>query len=141
MELRMGLEHVSDREFVEAFESCSIAGSEFHHADHLRLAWLYVREFGETGAEARLLSGIRKMAEQGGSPEKFHYTMTVAWLRLVVAAGGAVSTMLSFGEWAGAHPDLAEKDALLQYYSKERLECREACIGWMEPDLLPLNRD
>ncbi len=29
--------HLSDEEFLEAFHSCRLPNSEFHHADHLRL--------------------------------------------------------------------------------------------------------
>ena len=141
MELRMGSGHLSDQEFVAAFESCKIPGAEFHHADHVRLALLYVREHGEAGAETRLLSGIRKTAVQAGSPQKFHHTMTVAWLRLVAAAHNADPTAMPFGDWAVAHPALVDKDSLLRHYSKALLDSAEALNGWVAPDLLPLVQD
>jgi hypothetical protein len=138
MGLRMGLAHLSDREFVEAFEACTISGSEFHHGDHVRLAWIYAREFGEKGAEDRLLAGIRKLAEHVGNAQKFHYTMTVAWLRMVVASRGSADARGSFSEWAEANAPLGDKDMLSRYYSKERLNGAEAKAGWVEPDLQPL---
>jgi hypothetical protein len=138
MGLRMGLGHLSDREFVEAFEACTISGSEFHHGDHVRVAWLYVRESGEKEAEQKLLSGIRKLATHVGSPQKFHHTMTVAWLRMVVASRGCADARVSFSEWAEANGYLGDKDLLLEHYSKERLDGAEAKAGWVEPDLRPL---
>jgi hypothetical protein len=35
---------MNDRDFVDAFENCAIASHDFHHADHVRLAWIYLRE-------------------------------------------------------------------------------------------------
>lgn len=138
MGLRTGLGHLSDQEFVEAFEACTISGSEFHHADHVRLAWIYAREFGEKDAEKKLLDGIRKLAAHVGSPQKFHYTMTVAWLKAVVGAGVAKGTVVSFSEWAEANGFLGDKEALSRYYSKERLNSAEAKARWVEPDLQAL---
>jgi len=134
----MGLGHLNDREFVEAFEACTISGSEFRHGDHVRLAWIYVREFGEKEAEQKLLSGIRKLAGHVGSPQKFHHTMTVAWLKMVIAAGGAKGTVVSFSAWAEANAFLGDKALLSRHYSKERLNSAEAKAGWVEPDVQPL---
>jgi hypothetical protein len=81
MALRMGTAQLHDDEFVEAFESCRLPGDQFHHEDHLRLAWIYLRQQGMRETEARLLRGIPRFAAHHGSPGKFHHTMTIAWLR------------------------------------------------------------
>jgi hypothetical protein len=138
VDLRMGTVHLNDEEFVAAFEACRIAGDSFHHADHVRLAWLYLREFGASGAREKMLDGIRKMAAHNGALQKFHYTTTVAWLRLVAAAYKAVPVGVSFEEWIVKHPALLDKEHLKAHYTKERLESAEARSGWVEPDLSPL---
>jgi hypothetical protein len=41
MDLNLGCGHLSDDEFVTAFEEGTISRAAFHHADHVRLAWIY----------------------------------------------------------------------------------------------------
>jgi hypothetical protein len=138
MNVRLGTAHLSDKEFVVAFEDCRITGDSFHHADHVRLAWLYVREFGEIGAQEKFLAGIRKLAAHLGAAQKFHCTTTVAWLRLVAAAQREDSRTALFGDWVVKHHSLLDKEFLLAHYSKECLDSAEARNGWVEPDLRPL---
>ena len=134
----MGTAHLSDEEFVEAFESCRLPGEQFHHEDHLRLAWIYLRQHGMREAEARLLSGIPRFAAHHGSPGKFHYTMTVAWLRLVAAAREPAAVHQTFSEFLGVHRTLSDRDLLSKYYSKQLLEQEVARTGWIPPDLQSL---
>jgi hypothetical protein len=78
------------------------------------------------------------MALHANAPQKFLYTTTVAWTRLVAAAernGGAAD---NFSEWIQLHPELLDRDLLAKYYSSGRLETQEARSGWVEPDLTPL---
>src|SRR5271169_1056902 len=83
VDFKLGCGNLADDEFIAAFEECRLSPGGFHHADHIRLAWLYVRRFGAAQAEQRLLAGIQKMALHAGAPQKFLYTTTVAWARLV----------------------------------------------------------
>jgi hypothetical protein len=36
---------MNDDEFLATFEACTLSNQEFHHADHVRLAFLYLRRF------------------------------------------------------------------------------------------------
>jgi len=138
VEIHLGSSHLNDEEFVRAFENCELKHGTFHHADHLRLAWIYVTRHGAGGAEQRLLAGIRKMANHVGAPQKFLYTTTVAWTRLVAATENRGSVSESFAEWAQLHPEFLEKNLLAKHYSPGRLETPAARSGWVEPDLAPL---
>ncbi len=140
MEIHLGCGDLNDAEFVTAFENCRLQHGAFHHADHIRLAWIYVTRHGATGAEAKLLAGIRKMALHAGVPQKFLHTSTVAWTRLVAAAQQNASIAKNFSEWIQLHPELLDRNLLAKYYSPGRLETPEARAGWIEPDLAPLNR-
>jgi hypothetical protein len=137
-DIRSGTLHLSDDEFVRAFESCELAGASFHHADHVRLAWIYVCACGEQGATARMLAGIRRFAVHNGSPQKFHYTQTCGWVRLIAAARRESLDVKTFMEFVGAHPELLDADVLGRYYSKSVLESPVARAGWVEPDISPL---
>jgi len=138
MEVRLGCGHLQDAEFLQAFEECKLNHASFHHADHIRLAWIYVSRQGGSEAEARLLAGIRKMALHVNAPQKFLYTTTVAWTRLVAAAHEGGPRAAHFLEWIESHPELLERDLLAKHYSPGRLETPEARAGWVEPDLAPL---
>jgi 2'-5' RNA ligase len=133
-----GTLHLNDEEFVEAFESCRLPAAQFHHADHIRLAWIYLRKMDEPEAVQRMAESIRRFAAQNGLPEKFHATMTRAWARLVAAARERTPHTTSFCEFAITHPHLLDKGSLLKHYSKDRLESAAARASWLEPDLVPL---
>ena len=60
MELNLGCGHLSDDEFVAGFEECTISPAAFHHADHLRLAWIYAGRYDAEEAEEKLLAEIRR---------------------------------------------------------------------------------
>lgn len=130
-----GALHLSDDEFVAEFESCQLPAAQFHHADHIRLAWIYLREMAELEAAERMAEGIQRFAAHIGKTEKFHVTMTRAWIRLVAAARENTPAVGSFIDFAAAHPHLLDKESLLKHYSKERLESAGARAGWLEPDL------
>lgn len=138
MEVRLGCGDLKDAEFVRAFEECRLNHASFHHADHIRLAWIYVSRHGGSEAEARLLAGIRKMALHVNAPQKFLYTTTVAWTRLVAAARKGSPTATHFSEWIEHHPELLNRELLAKHYSAGRLETPEARSAWVEPDLAPL---
>src|SRR6202790_1071228 len=129
---------LSDREFVVAFETCSFPPGDFHHAGHVRLTRIYLRELGEARARQKMLEGIAKLAIQAGAPRKFHYTATLAWVRLVAAAVAQDPSGVSFEEWILRFPDLNKKDLLSLHFSPERFGSEEARVSWMEPDLRPL---
>jgi hypothetical protein len=133
-----GALHLSDDEFVRAFENCELAGASFHHADHVRLTWIYVCRLGEEAATERLLTGIRRFAAHNGSPQKFNFTQTCAWVRLIAAAQRESSRVKTFEEFIALHPELLDASALARYYSKSALDSSAARAGWVEPDVSPL---
>ena len=138
MELNLGTAPLSDHAVLLAFEVCQLDPAKFHHDDHIRLAWLCVRHYGPLEAEAKLLNGIGKFARRAGVPQKFMYTTTVAWTRLVAAAQTAGPVTDKFSEWIQSHPELLDRTLLANYYSPGRLETEEARSGWVAPDIAPL---
>src|SRR5260370_37169419 len=121
MELNLGTAPLSDDAVFQAFEACKLDPASFHHADHIRLAWLYVRRHGPAKAETLLIDGIRKFAQRAGAPQKFHHTTTIAWTRLVAAACGKSNSGGSFSEWIKAHPELLNMTLLKEQYPPQSL--------------------
>src|SRR5438105_1346815 len=74
---------MTDDEFIRAFENCTLPETMFHHRDHLRLVWLYLGRHGRDGAQVRIARSILRYAASLGKAEKYHHTITLAWLKLV----------------------------------------------------------
>jgi hypothetical protein len=127
-----------DGVFVEEFEACRYPNDRFRHADHIRLAWIYIRESDYARAEERMRRSIRRFAQNAGAGQKYHETMTIAWMRLVHIATHLSARITSFEEFAHAHSWLLRKDAIFEFYSPERLMSDSARINWIEPDLKSL---
>jgi hypothetical protein len=127
----------TDEEFRAAFESLRIPNEMFHHREHIRLAWIYSRQYPQEQALARMVQGIQAFAKHHGAASKYHHTITVAWMRLVRHAACPASAP-DFNAFASAHPRLFNPRLLEYYYSKARLQSDEARYNWIEPDLRPL---
>src|SRR5688572_3305280 len=76
----------ADVDLIAAFEAGTLPASGFHHREHVRLAWLYLRRHGPHEAERRLLDGLRTVAARAGKPDKFDGPLTRAWLETIAAA-------------------------------------------------------
>jgi hypothetical protein len=119
-------EIMSDDEFVGAFESCELSPDAFHHRDHIRLARIYVDRFGPAEATERFKAGILKFASRIGKSDKYHETITIAWMKLVINT-----------EPAGFEK-LFDKNYIEKFYSAQLLESAVARTRFVEPDRSPL---
>ncbi len=111
MEILFGSGHLSEDAFVEAFETCTLPNQNFRHADHVRLAWIYVRRHGEAAATERIAEAIQRFATHNGAPGKYDDALTRAWMRRIAEAvreSNGAETILEFVE---AHPGLLVKNA------------------------------
>jgi len=128
---------MTDREFILAFESCTLPDEFFKHREHLRLAWLYLQASPYDDAVERMSRSIRKYAAHHGASGKYHHTLTMVWMRLVAAAR-ATDANDDFDEFLTGNCALLDKRLPRRYYSAERLESEPARNGWVAPDLSPL---
>ena len=131
-----------DEEFLDGFERCTLPEEKWTHEAHFRMAWLYLRrEPNEAAALEKAREGIKRYnAARGGPPDKYHETVTVAYVRLVASrmrqngtAASGEAFVAENGDLIGTYPG-----TLLHYYSEERLFSQEAHESFLEPDLKPL---
>jgi hypothetical protein len=139
VETKFGCQRLTDDELLSEFEDCRLNPASFHHRDHVRLAWICVQRYGPLGAEEHLLQGIRKITVHLRIPEKFMYTTTAAWARLVAGRCAPMSPNEKFEDWIARWPELLDKNLLSQYYAGGTLETPQARSAWIEPDRKPLN--
>jgi hypothetical protein len=81
--------------------------------------------------------GIRRTARYEGAPQKYHATVSRAWVE-IVGHHVAMSTDDDFDTFAERHPRLLDKRLLTHHYQSSTLATAEARSGWVEPDLTPL---
>ena len=125
---------MTDLDFLRAFERCEISNDSFHHKDHIRLAWTYLKLHGPMEAPARMAAGIRNFAAYHGKSDKYHETVTVAWMHLVTQAAHCAS----FQEVVDQFPRFFDKSYLAEFYSPETLQSDAARVSFVAPDKKPL---
>jgi hypothetical protein len=138
IELRYGSAELSDDVFVAEFESCRFPNNRFRHADHIRLAWIYVRLCGYERAEQSMRTSILRFACHLGAVHKYHETITILWMRLVNIASHLSGRKEKFDDFARGHGWLFNKDTVFEFYSRELLMSDTARKVWVEPDLKPI---
>ncbi len=127
-----------DRAFIAAFESATLPNSAFHHRDHVRLAWLYLRRDGPQRGTQHVLDGIRHFATAHGVADRFHVTLTLFWVRLVQHLIDTFPMAERFEDLLAHYPRLTDKSLIYQHYTRERLALLAARQAPMEPDVLAL---
>jgi hypothetical protein len=129
---------MNDEEFLAAFEACTL--EEFHHRDHIKVAYLYLRSHSLEEAVAKVRTGLQALAVAWKAPvddlEKgYHETMTQAWVRLVAVKLKNRVMAESADLFCERQPELMEKTRLQLFYSRERLMTWAAKREYVEPDL------
>jgi hypothetical protein len=124
-------------ELLREFEACRLPPGAFRHRDHVRLAWLYLRQDALPAALARFSNGLRRYAAAIGKPGLYHETITVAYLTLV---NERMARRRDAGDWeafAAANSDLfAHPAALRPYYRDKTLSSEFARAVFVLPDRL-----
>jgi hypothetical protein len=127
-----------DSEFRSAFEACSVAPSEFNHAAHVRLAYIYLVEGDTDSAVQRMRESLLAFLEHHGIPPgKFHETLTHAWV-LAVRHFMNQSGSTSADDFIANNPELLDTRIMLTHYSASVLFSADARESFVEPDLDPI---
>jgi hypothetical protein len=71
------------------------------------------------------------------APQKYHHTVSRAWVEIVAHHVGADPDCADFDLFAGRNPALLDKRLLTRHYRSATLASGLARDGWVEPDLLP----
>lgn len=127
---------MSDDDFIAELEACTLPEEQFHHADHLRAAWLYLTRLSTTEALARFPEVLRCYATSLGKPDRYHETITWAYLLLLNERIRGPEMIATWEDFAAKHPDLFDwKNSILQrYYHPETLRSELARRVFLMPD-------
>jgi hypothetical protein len=124
---------------VRAFESGTIARSEWRHAEHLTVAFYYASHHDYQTALAKMRDGIFNLLnafEVDLSKEMpYHETLTVFWMRTIFDLIETHKDCL-FVEKANRILEAGgDKDLPLKFYSRELLFSDRARAEFVAPDL------
>jgi hypothetical protein len=88
-------------------------------------------------AVTRICDWIQHIAAYARAPQKYHYTVSRAWVEIVAHHAGAGPAGEDFGAFVARHPVLLDKRLLSRHYRSSTLAAPAARHDWVEPDLLP----
>jgi hypothetical protein len=132
---------LSDDEFVARFEDATLSNESFHHRDHVRMAYLYLRRYPALEALQRFSASLARFAAAKGKPGLYNETVTWAFLFLIrerMARRGGDHT---WGEFAAENADLLswENNILRRYYREATLKSDLARSTFVMPDKLDVS--
>jgi hypothetical protein len=109
---------------------------QFGHREHVHLTWLAVRQYGISEATVLISEGIQRTARYAGAPQKYHATVSRAWVELI-GHHSSETPEESFVGFAEHHPALLDKRLLTRFYHPATLASPRAKHGWLAPDRAP----
>lgn len=125
-----------DEDLMRAFEAGHSTAEGFHHAQHVRVAWNYLRVYPLPEALGRFSAALRKFAVAQGAPNLYHETITVAYVLLINERLDQTGRDAAWDVFAASHPDLLQwKPSVLdRYYDRETLSSERARRVFVMPD-------
>ena len=125
---------MTDEELLAGFENGSL--QQFHHADHIHVAWLYLWRYPTAEALWRFTESLKRFAAAKGAPGLYHETITWAYLFLINERRLRTPELRDWPAFAEAHRDLLQwKPGLLdRYYEAETLGTALAKESFLMPN-------
>lgn len=122
-------------EFVRRFEQGMISCDEFHHADHVRLAFAYLFEHPVLEALQKFANALKKFATACGKPQLYNETITYAYFFLIHERM-ALCEGAGWEEFIRRNPDLLvwKEGVLSRYYRVSTLKSDLARRIFVLPD-------
>ena len=123
-------------ELLDRFLDTTLPADEFHHRQHVQVAWMFVREYGMPRALAEFTTAIKRFADAKGATGLYHETITWAFL-LLIAERQARQPADTWPQFEALNTDLLvwKPSILERYYSQDLLASDLARRTFLMPDL------
>jgi hypothetical protein len=127
---------LNETEWMEAFEKCALPNGSFHHEEHVKMAFLYLKKFTPLEALNRFSSGLARFAWANGKPDLYNETITWAFFLLIRERIARANSPQTWAEFSASNADLLcwENDILKKYYRPETLASALAKSVFLFPD-------
>ena len=131
---------LSDLTFERQFREGALDPALFTHEAHLRLAWLYITQYGVASALQKISTEIKQFTIRHGAPDKFNKTLTVAAVKAVYHFI-LKSKAKGFQEFVTEFPRLKYhfKDLMAAHYSFDIYTNPKAKQHFLPPDIEPFD--
>ena len=126
-----------DPELTAILSRITGPAGQFRHRQHINLAFEAVRRYGMPAATGVICTWIRQIAAYERAPQKYHHTVSQAWVELVAHHIAADPGCADFEVFASRNPALLDKRLISRHYQSSTLAATPARRGWVEPDLMP----
>lgn len=129
---------LSDHEFIDQFENLQLNPAYFTHLAHIRLAWLYIKEFGVERAANIICDRIRNFDKKFDNGLKFNKTVTIAFVHLINERQ-QLGIYRDFESFLDANEVLIYeyKELISKHYSFDPFNSEKARHEYLLPDLMP----
>ncbi len=129
---------MTDDELMRAFEAGSVPDGGFHHEQHVRVAWNYLKAHPLPEALARFCAALKGFALAQGAPALYHETITVSFVLLINERLAHDEAQAPWETFAAANADLLswKPSVLDRYYTKDTLDSARARRVFVMPDRL-----
>ena len=98
---------MTDTEFLQQIEGCTLPREQFTHRNHVRLAWLCLVGGQHPDAAQHVGETIQRYAESLGATRKYNHELTMEWMKLVESAI-KTTPVTTFDAFATEHPELLD---------------------------------
>jgi hypothetical protein len=127
---------MTEHEWMAEFEKCTLPNGSFHHADHVKMAFLYLQEYPPLEALSRFSSAQIRFAAAQGKPDLYNETITWGFVLLIRERMARASSPQSWAEFSVSNADLLlwDNNVLKKYYFSETLSSELAKRVFLFPD-------
>jgi hypothetical protein len=127
---------MNDAEIIERFEAATLTGDQFPHREHIRVAWLYLRDRPLLDVLDSYPRRLRALASALGADGLYHETITWFFLLLVY---DRIARSAPDGDWetfARKNADLLlpSREILSRHYTPETWQSELAKRRFLLPD-------
>lgn len=132
--------NLSDSDFKNQFINCELSPDDFSHEAHLRLAWLYINQYGIDKAEKEIQNQLLNFVDFVGAKDKYNMTVTIVAMK-VVYHFMLKSQSNNFKDFIIEFPQLNNnfKELIASHYSFDIFNSDKARTEFLAPDLLPFD--
>jgi len=114
---------MEDLESILRFENGTLRNENFHHYDHIKMAWLYLNRYPVLEALGKFSEALKRFATAHGKPDLYHQTITWSYIFIIHERRERSGNEQTWEEFATNNVDLFEwRGGILDsYYDSETL--------------------
>lgn len=126
---------MTETELIAAVETRTLPIDAFSHAEHVRLAWSYLKRMPVLIALGAFRDALQGFAAHHGKATLYHETITVAYMLMVFERMAGSRHQASWEEFARNNSDLLvwKNGPFFQHYSADVLQDPQARAAFVMP--------